>query len=266
MEQENINVSFTDFESVSIDTMKELWKDKDFTDVTLVTSDGRMQLKAHRIILSSASSVFNNIFREYKHQNPLIFLHDINFGILEQILKFIYTGKCEIRQDDLTAFLSCGTALGIQRLAGFVESKCEIEAKKIQTDASINTGRIIALDKSADDNFSEEMEHLRMGSVNMAQNRTPGSEDKTNTLDKCTNEELSTLQIELIKTSGSAEKTNQLDKCTDEENLEEMGSLDKTLGSPNKTVSIPNHISLSGNQEKSKKTSEVNDGEKPKAI
>ena len=58
MDEENINISFTDFESVSKNTMKELWKDKDFTDVTLATSDGKQQLKAHRIILSSASSIF----------------------------------------------------------------------------------------------------------------------------------------------------------------------------------------------------------------
>ena len=222
MDQENVNVSFTDFESVSINTLKELWKDQDFTDVTLVTSDGRRQLKAHRIILSYASSVFNNIFRQHKHQNPLIFLHDIHFGILEKILEFIYTGKCEIHQDNLKVFLSCGASLGIQRLDGYVENKIEntfqIEANKTET--HLSTAEIIALDKSDDDNYSEEMEHLRMGSLDMAQNRTPGSGDKTDQLDKCT------------------------------ENLEEMGSVDKIPGSQDKTVSIPNHIS--GNLEKMK--------------
>ena len=217
MDEENINISFTDFESVSINTMKELWQDKDFTDVTLATSDGRRQLKAHKIILSSASSVFNNILLQHKHQNPpLIFLHDIHLGMLEKILEFIYTGRCEIHQDDLKLFLSCGTALGIHRL---VESKDEttnifkVEMKKtvLESDPHLNTGTIIALEKGADEEHSENMGHLRMNTVDLEQIKTLSSQDKRNELDKSayedTNIQMVTVDVAQIKTNGSEDKT-----------------------------------------------------------
>ena len=186
--------------------MKALWKDEDLTDVTLVTSDGGRQLKAHKIILSSASSLLNNILLRHKHQNPLIFLHSIHLGMLEQILEFIYTGRCEIHQDNLKMFLSCGKALGIQRLAGYAKGETEntfkIE-KPIESDYMI--------DKCTNKDNFEEMEQLQMsGAVDMEQIRSFHSEDKINDLGKCTNEEnseeMNTMEMEQIKSSGSKDK------------------------------------------------------------
>ena len=39
MKKENTTLAFTDFESASIKTFKDLWKDEDFADVTLATGD-----------------------------------------------------------------------------------------------------------------------------------------------------------------------------------------------------------------------------------
>ena len=224
MDEEKINISFTDFELVSINMMKELRKDKDFTDVTLVTSDGRRQLKAHRIILSSASSIFNSIFLQHKHQNPLIYLHDIQLGLLEQILEFIYTGRCELHQDDLKMFLDCGTALGIQRLAECVETKDEtentfkVETKKtvFESDPDVNRGTIIALEKFVVEDNSQNMEHSQMNAVDLEQIKTRVSKENTNELEK----------VEYIQ-RGTAQEPQQI----------------KTNGSGDKTLSVPNYSS-----------------------
>ena len=196
MDEENISISFTDFESVSINIMKELWKDEDFTDVTLATSDGRKQLKAHKIVLSSRSSLFSNILREVKHQNPLIFLHDIHLGILEQILEFIYTGRCEIHQENLKMFLSCGKALGIQSLDGYSESEVEtfkngINKTELLSEALTYNGKILALEKGGEE-VMEKMEHLQMDI------EVTGSEYQTDKLDKCSN-----LQIGIMEKTTS---------------------------------------------------------------
>ena len=169
MDEENIKMSFSDFDSVSMNMMKDLWKDQDFTDVTLATNDGKRMLKAHKVVLSSASDLFDIILRQHKHQNPLIFLHGIHLVMLEQVLEFIYTGKCEIQQENLKMFLSCGNALGIQRLAEHAESEDEtfkIGKKKteILSEAYFDTGTILALEKGADED-EEKMEHLQMGIV-----------------------------------------------------------------------------------------------------
>ena len=65
-----------EFETHASNTFKQLWEDKYFTDVTLVTED-HIQIKAHKLILSSASVFVGNILTNNPHQNPLIFLKDI---------------------------------------------------------------------------------------------------------------------------------------------------------------------------------------------
>ena len=202
MDEENIKMSFSDFESVSINLMNELWKDQDFTDVTLATNDGKRQLKAHKVVLSSASDLFNSILRQHKHQNPLIFLQGIHLVMLEQVLEFIYTGKCEIQQENLEMFLSCGNALGIQRLAEHAESEDETlkigkNKTEILSEAYIDTGTILALEKAADED-EEKMEHLQMGSVSAGHIKITSSEDQTDKLDECTGED-GNLQIGIVE-------------------------------------------------------------------
>ena len=100
-----------------------------------------LQLKAHKIILSSASFVFNQILRQHRHENALILLHDLEFEDLKHILEFIYTGKCEVRKVDLSRFLSCGTALGVKGLTENidVEDEIDLEVEKNQQQVSKKT-------------------------------------------------------------------------------------------------------------------------------
>ena len=61
---EMINRSYEDFQTNSVKIYKELWNDKDFADVTLVTVDDK-QVRAHKVILSSYSSFFKSLFWKY---------------------------------------------------------------------------------------------------------------------------------------------------------------------------------------------------------
>ena len=126
MDRDVINISFHDFQSVSSNVLMNLWNNKDSADVTLVANDGRKHLKAHKIVLSSSSSLFCDILSQCQDQNPVIFLQGINSAILEHILKFVYTGRCQIHQKDLNVFLSSGIALGVRGLADYAESGVEI--------------------------------------------------------------------------------------------------------------------------------------------
>ena len=128
MDTDVMNISFDDFQSVSSNVLMNLWKNKDSADVTLVANDGRKHLRAHKIVLSSSSSLFCDILSQCQDQNPVIFLQGIYVAILEQILKFVYTGICQIHQSDLKVFLSSGTALGIRGLADYAESGNGIES------------------------------------------------------------------------------------------------------------------------------------------
>ena len=74
MTDKNLNLHWDHFETNAPNTFKKLWNDQDFSDVTLATVDNQ-QIRAHKVILSSSSKFFRNIFLKNQHQNPLIYLN-----------------------------------------------------------------------------------------------------------------------------------------------------------------------------------------------
>ena len=108
MSQEKYNLSWNEFGTSAENTFRNLMNDKDFTDVTLVSCDGK-QIKAHKVIISSCSPFFHQILLENPHQSPLLFLKDIRHCDLLSILNFIYIGQADINHDDLNNFGPSGT-------------------------------------------------------------------------------------------------------------------------------------------------------------
>merc|ERR1712129_278186 len=96
-------------------TFQALQTDEAFTDVTLASGDGK-QLKAHKVILSSASSFFKTILIQNPHQHPLLFLKGVEMKHIEALLNFIYSGQVEIRDEDLADFLAAAHDLKIDGL------------------------------------------------------------------------------------------------------------------------------------------------------
>ena len=66
-------LNWNDFQSNWISSLSELRKDADFVDVTLISED-KVKFSAHKIILSSCSSMFKFILKENTHANPLVYL------------------------------------------------------------------------------------------------------------------------------------------------------------------------------------------------
>ena len=82
MSYSKLSLSRKDFETNAPLTFQKLLNNKDLTDVTLVTGDDQ-QIRAHKIILSSSSPFFRNIFIRNPRQNPLLYLKDITSKFLE---------------------------------------------------------------------------------------------------------------------------------------------------------------------------------------
>jgi hypothetical protein len=107
-------------------TFKQFWGDKDFTDVTLATADDG-QIKAHKVIISLCSPFFRNIFVKNSHPNPLIYLKGVSHEHLENAMKFIYLGQCDVRDEDISAFLAIAVELGITGLMEGSEEETEVQ-------------------------------------------------------------------------------------------------------------------------------------------
>ena len=84
-------------------------------DVTLVC-EGNHAIDVHKIVLSAASPIFNDILLESKMDHPVIYLSEITLDNMSQIVEFIYHGEVSIDQDCLPGFLQAAESLRIKGL------------------------------------------------------------------------------------------------------------------------------------------------------
>ena len=95
--------------------LKRAWEVRDFSDVTLVSEDETLIL-AHKMVLSSSSSFFENILKKHSHPNPLIFVHGISGNLLSSMVAFMYNGQAEVSKEDLDKFLEMCSEFKIKGL------------------------------------------------------------------------------------------------------------------------------------------------------
>ena len=115
MAEGHVVINWNEFDSSAPSTIQQLWLDKHFTDVTLVSED-EIGINVHKVILSSGSKFFKNILTNYTNPNPLIYLKGVNGKELKLLIKFIYLGKCEVQHEELEHFLVAGKDLKINGL------------------------------------------------------------------------------------------------------------------------------------------------------
>ena len=94
--------------------LKDIKTHKSFTDVTLITDD-KKQIKAHRSILSSYSSVFKELFQINTNNNhPVIYLSGIEHSEIETILQLIYVGQAKFSAERVDELLLVAKTFDIQ--------------------------------------------------------------------------------------------------------------------------------------------------------
>ena len=95
-----------------------LFRNEEFLhDVTLVAEDNT-QIKANKLVLSSCSEYFKNIFRNNNHSHPLLCLQGLTSEDIRRVLDYIYDGEVKIFQENLDKFLAIVQKLKLQGLLG----------------------------------------------------------------------------------------------------------------------------------------------------
>ena len=123
---EKFSLKWNDFHS-NITKSFSLFRNEDYLkDVTLVTDDNH-QVPAHKLVLSSSSEYFKNIFQNNKHSHPLLCLGGVDSLDLDNILNFIYNGEVNIYQDHLDRFLGVAQRLKLEGLIGGKQEEYEVE-------------------------------------------------------------------------------------------------------------------------------------------
>ena len=94
MVEEKLCLKWNDFQGNLISSFGELRGDRDFTDVTLACEDNaRLEMEAHKVILSSCSEFFSKILKQNPNLHPLIYLQDVSIRDLELLKSFMYMGR-----------------------------------------------------------------------------------------------------------------------------------------------------------------------------
>ena len=100
----------------------EMINTKDQSDVTLVC-DGNKQFKAHKIVLSACSTVFENMFCERNQNDSIIHLVDVQHQEMEAILHFMYLGVTSIKHEIMNEFFNVAKNLEIKEILNSIESE-----------------------------------------------------------------------------------------------------------------------------------------------
>ena len=114
-------LKWNDFEQNVVTSYREMRKESDFFDVTLLC-EGDTQIEAHKIILSACSPFFKILLKKNQHSHPMIYMRGLRAKDLEAIVDFIYHGETNIHQEDLDEFLALADELQLKGLAGSQEN------------------------------------------------------------------------------------------------------------------------------------------------
>ena len=139
------NLRWNEFGSSTISAFKDLLLDQDFTDVTLVCDDDK-QIKAHKVILLSGSNLLKRILTNNPHQHPLIYLNGVRYEELQSLIRFMYLGQAEVKQDSLEIFMKSGKLLEIDGLSQPDLEKDNIEKSLVANKDIFNLHLKIELD------------------------------------------------------------------------------------------------------------------------
>ncbi|XP_030380942.1 modifier of mdg4 [Scaptodrosophila lebanonensis] len=134
----------------------------DFVDVSLCV-DGR-KIKAHKVVLSSCSSYFKEIFKENPHPHPVIIFKFIKFEDLNSIVEFMYQGEVNVQQEALQSFLQTAELLAVQGLTAEEKEKPQLPVVPL-----ISEHKLI---KTIPSTIRAVSEHQQVGVAGVAQTQT----------------------------------------------------------------------------------------------
>ena len=112
---DKFNLSRKDYQSNVIKSFSSLRHDDNLNDVSLV-SDDNVQIFAHKVVLSSCSGYFKDIFIKNRQPHPFLCLIGVNSQEVNNVLDYIYKGEVLIGQDKLDKFLEVAKKFQLEGL------------------------------------------------------------------------------------------------------------------------------------------------------
>ncbi|CAH1381103.1 unnamed protein product [Tenebrio molitor] len=116
MASEQFSLCWDNFHKNMSSGMNSLLENEDLVDVTLAV-EGKY-LKAHKMVLSVCSPYFRELFKMNPCKHPIVFMKDVSYIAMSDLLQFMYQGEVQVSQENLTTFIKTAEALQIKGLTG----------------------------------------------------------------------------------------------------------------------------------------------------
>ena len=126
---EKFNLSWKDYQSNIIKSFSSLRNEDNLNDVTLV-SDDHVQIFAHKVVLSSSSGYFKDIFIKNRQPHPILCLVGVISQEVNNVLDYIYKGEVQIQQENLETFLKIAQKFELEGLVGLPEDDIHVDNSK----------------------------------------------------------------------------------------------------------------------------------------
>ena len=111
-----------------------------FTDAT-IACDGKLY-PVHKLVISTCSDYFKEIFEKILVKCPVIILKDIKFQEIEALLDYMYIGEVDIKQNDLPGLIKAAECLKIKGLTAKEDGKgCSVTKKGLSDPKSPSAKR-----------------------------------------------------------------------------------------------------------------------------
>jgi len=151
--EEKFNLTWRDYKSNVSKSFSSLRHEDNLNDVTLV-SDDHIQISAHKVVLSSSSGYFKDIFTKNKHSHPMLCLVGVKSEEVNHVLDYIYYGEVELQQSNIEAFLEVAQKF---QLEGLAAGQTEIEMGEEKNEVNEEVNQYVQVEMPASSEDQEEV-------------------------------------------------------------------------------------------------------------
>jgi len=124
----SVSLKWNEYQNVAVNAFSGIFNNNQrFTDVTLASEDGEL-VKAHKIILSSSSAVFEKMLSVNTDKHLLLYLRGCTMSDLEYLLHFIYLGEVEDERFHVERFLQITRDFEIRGVQNCVKEAHQISS------------------------------------------------------------------------------------------------------------------------------------------
>ncbi|XP_047738126.1 longitudinals lacking protein, isoforms N/O/W/X/Y isoform X3 [Hyalella azteca] len=144
---EELCVNWSMHQDVLASKVGEFLECKQFHDVSLYCTEDNEMIPAHKLVLSSCSDFFKNLFDRVQETNAVVVVKDVRHKTLQQILRFMYVGTVVVTATDVPEFMKAAkqfkvTGLDVDKngVAALTSKIEDVQGKELDLSRNRTTG------------------------------------------------------------------------------------------------------------------------------